>query len=484
VRSIPVIVVLLVVLASGYAARWLGPEQISAGDTHSGNPVIAFDPTDGLAWVVWSGVKGDTDLQFTRWLGDRWDVPRGVRPTPQGMVTRDWPSLAFEPGGGTWLVWCDMRPGITYDIGYSRWQDTCWAAEGQVNQPDSSDHDWTPTIACGGGQTWCFWDGGTFAPAPHSIYACRWDSTAREWGPEMQISPPDGSNHWLADAEVDLGGVPQVVWCVQPQRTVLHTFYDSGRWHVPVALNDTSRVTAGSRPRIVVDRDGVLHAAFPGAVTGAATMDVFYARNSGTGWTEPQAVTSDSAYSEWNCSIAARSTQDVWVAFTRQGEGPDEFRVYATHFDGLEWSTAERLDDDSTTEDFRPEIALDSAGFPWVVWQGCTREGSYHIYCSRHGGSSVDDEQLTGATGRGLAVATSTPVRGRVVLRCLATVPGALRVDVYDLTGRRFASRTVSVPIPGWRTVAVAEALHAGVYVCRVSVAGRAAYGKFAVIRD
>lgn len=472
----------LVIMGYGtsFGQGWLGQEQVSGSDTHSTHPVIAFEPMSGRPWVVWHGYWDGAALQYTRWLGDRWDEPHVVRPTPPGMVTRDNPDLAFSSEGQAWLVWSDMWPGITYDVGFSYWRDTCWAQEGQVNQPDSNDQDWMPRIACRGGQIWCAWDGGPYNSAPHRIYACRWDSAAGVWGPEMQVSPPDGNHHWLAAVKVDIRGAPHIVWCAQPQHVVLHSFYANGEWRGPFPVNDTTRVIAGSFAPLSIDRDGVMHLAFPGAWVGASTMDIFYSSNNGAGWTEPQPVTLDSTYSEWNCSIAARCTSDVWVVFTRQGPWADEFRVYATHYDGLGWSQEVRLDDDSAQEDFRPIVALDSGGSPWVVWYGRTdAPRDYHVYCNRYTANAVGEHARPGGDQHLLALAVASPVCRRLVAMCYLPNSEPATIQVFDAAGRQVASETINALAPGWYSLGLKSDLSAGAYVCRLSSAGQAVARRF-----
>jgi hypothetical protein len=299
----------------------------------------------------------------------------------------------------------------------------------------------------------------------------------------MQVSPPDGNHHWLAAVKVDIRGVPHVVWHTQPLYMILYSFYENGEWQGPFPVNDTTRVTAGSYAPIAIDRDGVIHVAFPGAWFGATTMDIFYSRNDGTGWTEPQMVTQDSAYSEYNCEIAAQCTTNVWVVFTRRGPWPDEFRVYATHYDGQRWSPEERLDDDIALEDFRPIVALDSVGFPWVVWYGRTdTPRDYNIYCNRYAATAVSEHALLDAHRQQLALVLATPVRRNLVFRCYIPFSGPATVQVFDPAGRRAATESINALDPGWYPLDVETGLPAGAYVCRLSGAGQAVVQKFVIV--
>jgi hypothetical protein len=331
----------------------------------------------GTPWVAWNGYKGNSTLLFAIWNGNGWTAERGVGPNGPGVILRLRPSLAFDDRGVAWLAWDNANRNNTDDIGSSRWAETCWTPEIQVNLPDSTDLDFAPKVACGGGQVWCVWYGGPTSTSSYSVFASRWDSSAGAWEPETQVSPPDGNNHWWCDVAVDSEGTPHVVWTETEHVAIYYSFYNGLQWSGPFLVNDSSRVRAASwaAPRIVIDSEDILHVCYTGVLIGTSRRDVFYTRNDGSGWIPSVRVTQDTAYNyhEWFSDIAADRPDNVWVVWDRQGEGPDQFRVYASHFDGATWSAEDRLDNDSASDDGEPGVCLDGFGDPWVVWAGYPR---------------------------------------------------------------------------------------------------------------
>jgi hypothetical protein len=247
-------------------------------------------------------------------------------------------TISFDRDGPTWVALYLQHADNSSDVACSRWADGAWGRVTQVNMPDSTDQDVDPTISCGGGQVWCVWYGGTSQTALQTVYASRWDSIAGVWGPEMQVSPPDGNSHWFCDVAVDANGTPHVVWIDYPLYIVYYSYYDGDQWVGPVAINDTTivKVAPWGNPRIVIDRTGTMHVSFTGARVGAMHRDIFYTRNDGSGWSPCQMVTRDSLYDEWYSNIAADRPDNVWVVWDRQGEGLDCPR-FAGHFLKRHW---------------------------------------------------------------------------------------------------------------------------------------------------
>jgi len=382
---------LLLLISPAVGQGWVGQGIVNRPDSGSSDmdPCIATD-NNGYPWVVWDGFGPGYTEAYTRWLGNRWDDERGVGPNAPGVICKGRPSLAASDDGRFWLVWCNDYRNNTDDIGSSFWLDTCWAQEIQVNQPDSTELDFAPDVACGGGEVWCVWYGGPNDCTPYSVYASRWNPAIGAWDPEMQVSPQDSNWDWWCHLAVDSLGTPHVVWCNSNLRLIYYSFYDGVRWVPAKALNDTAQIgaPAWADPHIAIDRTGVLHVSFTGVARGATGRDIFYTRNEGRGWTPPVRVTQDTIYNynEWYSDIAADRPDNVWVVWDRQDEGLG-FRVYASHYDGKEWSAEQRVDNDTTSYyDGVPAICLDSSGCPWVVWRGIPYgvNQSMDIYYNRY----------------------------------------------------------------------------------------------------
>jgi hypothetical protein len=465
-----------------FAQGWVGQRRAhpANGDVPDGAPSIAVDAS-GRPWLVWdtrdTARLGDTTQVFSVWQGDSWGAARGVGPNLPGVGRRLNSSIAFDNRGKAWLVWDNVNEGNTDDIGSSFWADTCWTPEMQVNSPDSTELDFNPEVACGGGQVWCVWYGGPTDMTPYSVYASRWDDNVGRWEPEMRVSPPDSTYHWWCDVAVDSQGAPHVVWCNSNRRLICYSYYDSSGWVGPFPVNDTVLVGAPSwaDPHIVIDNTGVMHVSYTGAARSATGRDIFYARNDGSGWTPSVRVTQDTLYNydEWFSDIAADQPDDVWVAWDRQNEGPDQFRVYASHYDGTGWSSEQRLDDDSAWHDGPAAICLDNQSLPWVVWSGISYDPrSSDIFYNRFSAVGIC-EQENGAACTSIALKMATfHSSGPMQVAFELSVPVPVHLVVLDPLGRRVATLVQEEMSAGIHTLLWNGDAPAGVYFCHLSAGG------------
>jgi hypothetical protein len=179
-------------------------------------------------------------------------------------------------------------------------------------------------------------------------------------------------------------------------------------------------------------------------------------------------VTYDSSYSEWYSAVAADRPDDVWISYDRQGEGADQFRVYAQHYDGAKWSAPERLDNDSAYRDAVTAICTDSDGLPIVVWEGTsyarTNSDIYYNRCVRApavaevGDDVAQTRWLSGHTFCG---------RDGIALTLNLNVASRVSVALLDLAGRCRASQDAALARAGPNRVRMRAQVPCGVYfVC------------------
>jgi hypothetical protein len=437
---------------------WVGQQRISHpnGDTSDQQPCVDSDSA-GRPWVVWIGGRRDTTMFYSRWDGSHWEPERGVGPNRPGAWSRLKPSLACGATGGAWLVWHNAYEDNTRDIGSSFWADTCWSPEVQVNLPDSTELDFAPKVACGGGEVWCVWYGGPTDMTPYSVFASRWNELTGLWDPDMQVSPVDSTYHWWCDVAVDANGTPHVVWCNSNRRLICYSYYDGSSWRGPTAVNDTVAVgaTGWAAPRIIIDNAGILHVCYTGVARGATGRDVFYSRNDGTGWTPSVRVTSDTAhnYNEWYSDIAADRPDNVWVAWDRQGEGPDDFRVYAAHYNGSEWSSEERLDNDDAYYDVSPDVSLGVGDRPWVVWSGTVAGASDDVWSNHQNDTAALRGERAGTLLHSVVIWTAGPTRTPVRIHFRLQRTGPVRLLVRDVLGRNVVVLVDGIESAGDHTV-------------------------------
>ncbi|HTW91603.1 MAG TPA: FlgD immunoglobulin-like domain containing protein [bacterium] len=492
-RSLAVLVVLLALSACALGSGWVGQGRVDGPNDGPADqqPVVGVDPT-GRPWVVWNTNATDTSLLYSTWNGTSWGRGRAVSANDSGVWGQLLPDVAFDGQDRAWLVWNNGYENNSSVIAACHWDDSQWSAEQQVSPPDSdlTDVYFAPRVSCGGGQVWCVWYGGPSDALPYSVYASRWDSLKGRWGQETRVSPPDGNDHWWCDVAVDSLGTPHVVWCTHPLYTVFYSYFDGQRWVAPTPVNDTTQFTASpwASPRIVIDRTGVMQLCFTGAKVGASHRDILYTQDKGSGWLPCQMVTHDSVHDVWYSDIAADRPDNVWIAYDRQGEGTDQFRVYATHLDGHAWSSEQRLSSGMSSRNQGPALALDAGNLPWVVWQGVdSASGHYGIYYDRYASAGVAEGAALTPPVAALTQTYMLPHGCAVTYDLLR--PAHVRLDVYSLTGRLV--RSIDEPETGaGRHAAVWDGkgsrgrnVSAGVYVCRLQLGEEATTVKLVLVR-
>ena len=271
-----------------------------------------------------------------------------------------------------------------------------------------------------------------------------------------------------------------------------YSYYDGHQWTEPIRVNDTAKVCAApwADPHIVIDREGVMHVCYTGVARDATGRDIFYSRNDGSGWTPSVRVTQDTAYnySEWYSDIAADRPDNVWVVWDRQGEGPDQFREYAAHYDGTLWSLEERLDNDSAWHDNSPKVCLDSLGQPWVVWSGTTNGATDDVYYNRYATPGSLQRESGGLRRGATRIVATSPAVISVRFSFSVVQAGRVKLTVYDMSGRCLG-RVVDEVLPaGQHTVtwkarpADGRRIPAGMYIGCLEAAGFRKECKFVML--
>jgi hypothetical protein len=456
---------------------WQGQQPVNVPDSFTNQaPCIAINTFDN-PWVVW--IKNDiyNSLAYTKWNSVGWNVERGVGPNAPGVWARFNPSISFDYQNTAWLVWDNAYENNSDDIAFSRWIDTCWTPEVQVNLPDSTELDFAPKIACGGGQIWCVWYGGPNDVSSYKIFASRWNGTG--WEPEMQVSPSDGFQHWWCSIAVDSTGRPHVVWCEYPHYIVYYSYYNGTCWANPILVNDTTRVTASpwADPRIAIDCEGHLHVCWTGALRGANHRDIFYSKYNGVQWSPAIKISQDSLYDEWYSDIAVDRPNNIWVTFDRQNEGQDQFRVYASYFDGNFWSNETRLDNDVSYYDICTAVRLDTNSDPWVVWNGIMYAvDEFEIFYNRYTSNAVEEHVKTCELEPYICKILTNPFIYNVKFWYQVLFPNWVSINVYDKNGRNIKTLVSNFQSKGkyiihWDgTDFNNKKISAGIYFCQLRI--------------
>jgi len=433
---------LVLVTVSAYGLGWVGEAMVNRPGVNSSNaqPCIAVDRA-GAPWLAWVTTNRAASLSYTKWLGSAWDPEQEVGPNYPGVISRPQPRLAFDNRGSARLSWVNQFSDNHLSVATCASNPSGWDPEIPVSPPDSGYSDFGSSMAWGGGRFWYTLDRApTQAYDPFSVFASLMDSTTPQPTQAARVSPPDSGYHWFSSVAVDAQGHPHVVWVDVWHYVVLYSFFDGNTWSTPTPVNDTTRVRVPDRaqPRIAIDRQGGLHVCFTGVAAGAASRDIFYSKNRGRGWAPSALVSQDSAYNEWYSDIAVGDSDNVWVVWNRQGEGSDQFRIYAAHFDGDKWSEEVRLDGDQAYYDGGPRVVLDLDENPWVVWDGMTYGGPdlCDIYFNRFSSADIAEPYARVPARPALSLTARSESPSSVQIAYYLPAEGDVSLTILDQLGR------------------------------------------------
>ena len=137
---------------------------------------------------------------------------------------------------------------------------------------------------------------------------------------------------------------------------------------VPGASGDLQGLTAA------YDRTGALHLVW--SKRSGGDWQVMHASRSGRSWSSPKTVTSGSGNNIFPVAAVDRqgTLHVAWQSARRGFSG-----IYYKSFDGKDWSDEVALSDPgAAANEWYPDIAADTTGTAWVVWDSY-EGGSYNI---------------------------------------------------------------------------------------------------------
>jgi len=404
-------------------------------------PHIAIDNSNH-PWVVWC--DGSLyDLSYTKWNGNDWDEEIGLIPyNPE--ETRFKPRITFN-GQNPWIIY-HKAYGPQFrlrDIFYTDWNGVNWTPEIQVNVPDSSELDFSPRIDYNGGQMWCVWYGGRTDTSQYHIYVSKWNGST--WEPETDISFPISTNdyglHWHCDIAVDNVGHPHVVWGeTWFTGRIYYRTYNGQEWLPPVILNNPDSIRCAGWPdlSITIDNNDNIHVSWVGKVVGDTFNDIFYNEYNGYQWSSSVRINQRDRYNDRWPDLIATSQNNIWATWMKEIAFWEAY-IYASHFDGNNWSEAQRLDNRNISYyNGCCEMAMSNNNV-WAVWCGMTVGIDYFdIYYSRHSNLFITDDETCNLRifSDPAVLIRPNPFSKNTVFSYAKNTLGPSTLSIYDIKGR------------------------------------------------
>ncbi len=254
--------------------------------------------------------------------------------------------------------------------------------------------------------------------------------------PDVFVQP--GTNHYLVTAQVPrwFEVSPYIRMCAYLYRST-----DCGQTFRHGVQLDTFDYGAGS-PHVVADRDHIICDYFGSGPSAHDRMLVeartFYTQPDT--WGTPYPVTNvDSLHSlYYSGGLALSADGRVHTALTIADSvewGHDVY--YSSSSDrGVSWSDRVPVNEDTTGDNWYPDIGADSAGHAYVVWEDFNRERGY-IWFATNNPAGIAEGRTTQAPSVRLAVEPNVFRRTTTIrFSSSSLLPALSSLSVYDASGR------------------------------------------------
>lgn len=177
------------------------------------SPRLAFDAA-GNANVVYYSNRGGTNAVYLRRFNPKGEVIGEERLSPTGIEAYA-ADCAVNTQGTLWAVWCARSNGF-YDIHVRQWHEGQKQPSEQITTSD--DDAMSPKIAAGPDGTvtvtYYKWAKMSGISRDRNVFARTYNPSARAWGTEVEISPPQPKveDHTDPDVVMDRQGRAWIVW--------------------------------------------------------------------------------------------------------------------------------------------------------------------------------------------------------------------------------------------------------------------------------
>jgi hypothetical protein len=464
--------------------------------TASGQTVYAVIENDSFAGIII--VRSDIYFQKSTDNGRTWLArDRLIR---KGEMFACYPDIMVDQDGSIYIVFTERPSGGSGHFYCVRSTDM-----GETWSPPARIDDNTSAVAAGWARVATDTTGSLFAAwnddrdGRHHIWSSVSTDHGTTWRANVRVDDdtvPSDCHH--ADVAVQPGTNTYLVVSSNPvwvrpgyinNDAAFTRSTDGGQTFAPCVTLDTFSGYCG-QPHVVADSAYVI-CDFTGASGGnQMATEARVSANVGDTWSQPVRVTDlDTLYSSYlnGGKLAIDPSGSVHSALMVCDLLMWEYEIYYARSDnhGLTWLPRERVNDPTNGTQADPDIAADSAGYAYVVWQD-QRNSRDEIWFATNAVVGVKERSAPGARRLALSVSPN-PARGSAVLRLLGTRSelsdkSVMSLRVFDASGRQVLNSTLdarhsSIPLD-------LRPLPAGLYVARLSSGRESASTRLVVLED
>ena len=420
---------------------------IALGPVPSGSqPVYAVIQDDSLAGIV----TKRSDIIFQRstdrgatWLGQDILIKRGE-------VFAGYPDITTDAEGALYVVYAEGASNLHNHVYCVRSTDegTTWSTPVMVdNNPSPVAIGWARIVADPAGRLFAAWNGN------HTGQLRIWSSVSTDrgatWSSSIRVDDdtvPGGCYH--TDIAVQPGTddflvVASAPYWSGPGQIRYHSYFyrstDLGQSFQPGVQLDTFDSYSG-QPHVVADAGHII-CDYSGSTQTSGNQTITEARTlyaPPDTWGPRVPVTYlDSLHSSElngnNLAISADGRAHIALMVFDHAAMQDGIFYASSSDHGASWSDRERVNDDSLDNQSDPDIAVDSVGFAYLVWQD-GRNNRQEIWFSTNATVGVEERRTLHAE-RLTFRAEPSICRGFTELSVTGS-SSALTVSLFDASGR------------------------------------------------
>jgi len=249
----------------------------------------------------------------------------------------DFPAIASDGNGGTWVAWTSFTPGL----------DRAQRARGLKEEMKEFDELARPT---GGDQVWL-------------RHRKAGDET---WGEPLAVTPGRGD---IMRCAVAVDGRNRVWVFYSDRRGDCFSIY--ARSYDGQKLGEEMNFTDGRHnhlsPVAVTDSEGRVWVAWQGADT--TSFRIYASRQETAGFTKPFVVNEGMKRNSWSPAIAATKSDGGRIAIVWDGYEKGDYDVFVREFGTDGKTDAARPVANSPDYESRASLAYDAAGRLWIAWE-------------------------------------------------------------------------------------------------------------------
>jgi hypothetical protein len=478
----PVLVALLVPLAAAGDLGW-AEEDVIADGRYNNAARLSFHELAGYVGLAYKAQIGTDSNTRQIAAGSRTGDPPAwpVADITANVSSKEYPDIAVSADSVAHVVWREHLGGGDWQIFYATDRAGSWSTPRQLTfdatlkgAPVIAARDSTGMVHI----AYPLLEDGT---TNDEIWYLRYDSLA-DSSDFLQITDDNVSDTDPVIEVTDLGGFVSLAWVTGSItggiRCVEGTLAE-GFTEIPTGV-----AAGAAQPDIGLDFDSSQHIVYRHTVTSSVRV-IRYIERQGTGFSAPVDVSpTDAFYTQ--PSIAIRYNAHPHVVYVSNTAGHEGFYLVPSNPD-FEAPIPLMTDPDVTYNETDIEPLLIAVGLPGarsageavaVVSTGYVDGGlvqaDLHLFSGQIHATSAP-EVPEGAPAFELAARPSPFSAGTVVSFALPRPASRVRLDAYDVTGRRVAG-LLDRPLPAGpqRVSWNPRRLPAGVYWLRLDVDGRA----------